>query len=161
MQVDSMLSGRKTVVELPWAADSCPCVVEAANRVTSNCWYQRRRGAVGVHLKARVYHVDSCGIRGCSGARRTDAAAWVPPSAASSPRANKASITRAESKRAAGRIPLSSLAPPLTNSSVFVYMRATNRSRRTCTRECGLQSCRGKSAGVTKRPCERSPTRNP
>jgi hypothetical protein len=38
------------VVELPWAADSCPCVVEAANRVTINCWYQRRRGAVGVHL---------------------------------------------------------------------------------------------------------------
>ena len=34
-------------------------------------------------------------------------------------------------------------------------------SRRTCTCEYGLQSCRGKSAGVAKRPRERSPTRNP
>jgi hypothetical protein len=31
-------------------------------------------------------------------------------------------------------------------------------SRRTCTREYGLQSLRGKSAGVTKRRRERSPT---
>ena len=42
MLVDCMLSERETVVELPWAAGSCPCVVEAANRVTSNCWYQRQ-----------------------------------------------------------------------------------------------------------------------
>jgi hypothetical protein len=34
-------------------------------------------------------------------------------------------------------------------------------SRRTCACEYGLQSCRGKSAGVAKRPRERSPTRNP
>jgi hypothetical protein len=34
-------------------------------------------------------------------------------------------------------------------------------SRRTCTCEYGLHSCRGKSAGVAKRPRERSPTRNP
>ena len=27
---------------------------EAANRVTINCWYQRRCGAVGVHLRKRV-----------------------------------------------------------------------------------------------------------
>jgi hypothetical protein len=32
--VDWVLSERETVVELLWAADSCPCVVEAANRVT-------------------------------------------------------------------------------------------------------------------------------
>jgi hypothetical protein len=31
-----MLSERETVVELPWAADSCPCVAGAANRVTSS-----------------------------------------------------------------------------------------------------------------------------
>jgi hypothetical protein len=42
------LSERESVVELPWAADSCPCVVEAANRVTTNSWYQRHRGEVGV-----------------------------------------------------------------------------------------------------------------
>ena len=30
--VNWILSERETVVELPWAADSCPCVVEAANR---------------------------------------------------------------------------------------------------------------------------------
>jgi hypothetical protein len=36
-----------------------------------------------------------------------------------------------------------------------------NLSRRTCTREYGLQSCRGKSAGHAKRARERSPTRNP
>jgi hypothetical protein len=35
------------VVELPWAADSCPWV-EVANRVTIDCWYQRQCGAVGV-----------------------------------------------------------------------------------------------------------------
>ena len=35
------------------------------------------------------------------------------------------------------------------------------RSRRTCTREYGLQSRGGKPAGVAKRPHERSPTRNP
>jgi hypothetical protein len=29
-----MLSERETVVELPFAADSCPCVVEAMNHVT-------------------------------------------------------------------------------------------------------------------------------
>ena len=38
----SGLSERETVVELPWAADTCPCVVKAANRVTSDCWYRRR-----------------------------------------------------------------------------------------------------------------------
>jgi hypothetical protein len=32
-----MLSERETVVELPLAADCCPCVVEAANRVTRDC----------------------------------------------------------------------------------------------------------------------------
>jgi hypothetical protein len=36
--VKLMLSVREIVVELPWAADSCPCVVDAANRVTSNSW---------------------------------------------------------------------------------------------------------------------------
>ena len=34
-------------------------------------------------------------------------------------------------------------------------------SRRTCTCEYVLQSCRGKSAGVARRRRERSPTRNP
>jgi hypothetical protein len=34
-------------------------------------------------------------------------------------------------------------------------------SRRTCACEYGVQSCREKSAGVAKRPRERSPTRNP
>jgi hypothetical protein len=34
-------------------------------------------------------------------------------------------------------------------------------SRRTCSPRYGLQSCRGKTAGVAKRPRERSPTRNP
>jgi hypothetical protein len=33
----------RTVVELPWAAGSCPCVVDAANRVTIYCWYIRER----------------------------------------------------------------------------------------------------------------------
>jgi hypothetical protein len=28
----------------------CPCLVEAANRVTINCWYPRWCGAVGVYL---------------------------------------------------------------------------------------------------------------
>jgi hypothetical protein len=43
------VSERETVVELPFAADSCPCVVEAAHRVTISCWYPRQCGAVGVH----------------------------------------------------------------------------------------------------------------
>jgi hypothetical protein len=34
-------------------------------------------------------------------------------------------------------------------------------SRRSCTCEYGVPSCRRKSAGVAKRPRERSPTRNP
>ena len=34
-------------------------------------------------------------------------------------------------------------------------------SRRSCTCEYGVHSCRGESAGVAKRPRERSPTRNP
>jgi hypothetical protein len=34
--VNRMLSERETVFELPWAGDCCPCVVEAANRVTSD-----------------------------------------------------------------------------------------------------------------------------
>jgi hypothetical protein len=34
-------------------------------------------------------------------------------------------------------------------------------SRRTCSPRHGLPSCRGKSAGVAKRPRERSPTRKP
>jgi hypothetical protein len=44
----------------------------------------------------------------------------------------------------------------------MVLERWTNpkRSRRACTCEYGLQSCRGQSAGVAKRPRERSPTRN-
>ena len=33
--------------------------------------------------------------------------------------------------------------------------------RRTCSLQYGLPSCRGESAGVAKRPRERSPTRNP
>ena len=36
-------------VERPWLqAGCCPCVVEAADRVTIDCWYQRQCGAVGV-----------------------------------------------------------------------------------------------------------------
>jgi hypothetical protein len=44
-----------------------------------------------------------------------------------------------------------------------VFERWTNPKlvRRTCTCEYGLQSCRGKSAGVAKQPRERSPSRNP
>jgi hypothetical protein len=47
-----MVSERETVVELPWLR-TVPCLVEAANRVTINCWYQRQCGAVGVHLRWR------------------------------------------------------------------------------------------------------------
>ena len=36
------------------AADSCPCVAEAANRVTSTCWNQRRCGAVGAQFRWRL-----------------------------------------------------------------------------------------------------------
>jgi hypothetical protein len=45
----------------------------------------------------------------------------------------------------------------------MVLERWTNpkRSRLTCSPRYGLQSCRGKSTGVAKRPRERSPTRNP
>jgi hypothetical protein len=42
------MSERETVVELPFAADCFPCVVEAANRVTVGFWYQRRCGVFGV-----------------------------------------------------------------------------------------------------------------
>jgi hypothetical protein len=38
--------------------------------------------------------------------------------------------------------------------------RKPKRSWRTCSPRYGLQSCRGESAGVAKRPRERSPTRN-
>jgi hypothetical protein len=50
-----------------------------------------------------------------------------------------------------------------TGRQKTVLDRGTNPklSRRTCACEYGLQSCRGKSAGVVKRPRERSPTRNP
>jgi hypothetical protein len=37
----------------------------------------------------------------------------------------------------------------------------TKPERRTCSLRYGVPSCRGKSAGVAKRPRERSPTRNP
>ena len=45
----------------------------------------------------------------------------------------------------------------------FGTERWTNpkHSRRACTCEYGLHSCQGKSAGVPKRPRERSPSRNP
>jgi hypothetical protein len=46
-----MVSERETEVELPWAAGSCPWVVEAANRVSISVGAQRQRGAVGVHLR--------------------------------------------------------------------------------------------------------------
>jgi hypothetical protein len=55
------------------AAYSCPCVVEAANRVTSNCWYQRRCGAVGVHLGWRRHLSKSKSFasdEGCAGCAR-------------------------------------------------------------------------------------------
>jgi hypothetical protein len=50
-----------------------------------------------------------------------------------------------------------------TGRQKMVLERWTNPklSRRTCTCEYGLQSCRGKSVGAAKRPRERSPTRNP
>jgi hypothetical protein len=41
------------VVELPWAADSCPCVEETANRVTIDCLYQSRCGVLGTR-KQRI-----------------------------------------------------------------------------------------------------------
>jgi hypothetical protein len=45
-------SERETVVDLPWAACGLLFVRrEAANRVTINCWYQRRCSAVGVYLR--------------------------------------------------------------------------------------------------------------
>ena len=46
-----------------------------------------------------------------------------------------------------------------TGAHKMVLERGTNpkRSRRTCTCEYGLQSCRGKSAGVARRPRERNP----
>jgi hypothetical protein len=47
-----MVSKRVTVVEATVVADCCPCV-EAASRVTVNCWNQRQCGAVGVHLRWR------------------------------------------------------------------------------------------------------------
>jgi hypothetical protein len=49
------------LVERPWLpADCVPCVVEGVNRVTSNWWYQRRRGAVildGVSAGACAGHL--------------------------------------------------------------------------------------------------------
>jgi hypothetical protein len=50
-----------------------------------------------------------------------------------------------------------------TGRQRMVLERATNpkRSRRTCSPRYRLQSCRGKPAGVAKRPRERSPTRKP
>jgi hypothetical protein len=49
-----------------------------------------------------------------------------------------------------------------TERQRMVLERWTNPklSRRTCSPESGLQSCRGKSAGVAKRPRER-PTPDP
>ena len=43
--VNWMLSECENRGRASLAADSCPCVVEAANRVTSDCWYQRQCGA--------------------------------------------------------------------------------------------------------------------
>jgi hypothetical protein len=50
-----------------------------------------------------------------------------------------------------------------TGRQRMLIQRRTNPklSRRTCTCEYGLHSCRGNSAGVAKRPRERPPTRNP
>jgi hypothetical protein len=58
------------------AAGSCPCVVKAANRVISDCWYQRQCAAVGVHLRtaARVCVVAAgCGSAGGGTSRRWEA----------------------------------------------------------------------------------------
>jgi hypothetical protein len=76
----------RTVVELPWAADSCPCVVEAANRVTSNCWYQRPCGAVGAHLRwlSSAQH-EQCrvsGVRTCAVSSAVDSCAVAASRAA-------------------------------------------------------------------------------
>jgi hypothetical protein len=50
-----------------------------------------------------------------------------------------------------------------TGRQKMVLERGANPtlSRRTCSPRYGLQSGRGESAGVAKRPRERSPTRNP
>ena len=51
--VKRMVSERETVVERPWAADSCPCVVEAAFVFPVTVGIKRQCGAVGVHLRWR------------------------------------------------------------------------------------------------------------
>ena len=50
-----------------------------------------------------------------------------------------------------------------TGRQKMAHERWTNPkvSRRTCARESGQQPCRGKSAGVAKRPQSSSPPRNP
>jgi hypothetical protein len=51
---------RETVVECSWLpADWCPCVAEGVKRVSSNCWYQRRCGAAGDHLRWRRHETST------------------------------------------------------------------------------------------------------
>ena len=51
------MSGRETLVEFFLGCGLLSVRREAANRVTNDCWNQRRCGAVGVHLKV----APSCG----------------------------------------------------------------------------------------------------
>jgi hypothetical protein len=49
------MSERETEVELPWAADSCPCVEKQRTVLPLTVWSQRQCGAVycGGHYCAR------------------------------------------------------------------------------------------------------------
>jgi hypothetical protein len=49
------MAERETVVELPWAADSCPCVGKLRTVVTLTVGVQRRCGAVGVDSSTCAY----------------------------------------------------------------------------------------------------------
>ena len=56
-----MFSERETVVELPFAADSCPCAVEAASRVTINCGIRDSVVQLVSYLGERVGGVGGVG----------------------------------------------------------------------------------------------------
>jgi hypothetical protein len=49
--LNEWVSERETVVELPFAADCCPCVEQLRTVLPLTVGYQRRCGAVGVHLR--------------------------------------------------------------------------------------------------------------
>ena len=56
-----MVSERETVVELPWAADCCPCVVEAATVLPSTVGIRDRAVQLGLTHQRGASGVDSPG----------------------------------------------------------------------------------------------------